>query len=211
MITHILCDNDGVLVDTEYYYFRASAEILSRAGCILTQQKFIQISHVEGKGVWDAFPGFSTEEKQTLREERNLLYNSYLRENDLTVPGAEETMKNLSHHYTMAIVTSALPRDFLTIHKKTRFLPLFEFYLASGDYEASKPAAAPYKTAMEKFSVAPRCCVVVEDTLRGVRSGNSAGATTIAIPNPMANTHDFYEADHCIDDIRMLPGLLETL
>ena len=36
MITHLLFDHDGVLVDTEQWYFEATREALARLGVVMT-------------------------------------------------------------------------------------------------------------------------------------------------------------------------------
>ncbi|MGM0443919.1 MAG: HAD family hydrolase [Fibrobacterota bacterium] len=213
MIKYILFDNDGILVDTEQYYFQASREILAEENCTLTPEAFVDISHTAGKGVWEAFPGrFSPAEIDSLRKKRNRRYNELLQQNHLLFPGVTEVVQKLSRNYTMCIVTSALKQDFDTIHSKTDILPFFEFVLANGDYSASKPDPAPYRTAMERFNAQPAECAVVEDTLRGVRSARAAGALTIALPNPMDRGRSNYKQAHfCISSLSELPPLLEKL
>ena len=64
----ILCDNDGVLVDTEGLYFRATEEVLRTVGVPLTADQFKEISLRRGestfvlaaeRGIMRWFPRFS--------------------------------------------------------------------------------------------------------------------------------------------------------
>ncbi len=53
MITHILFDNDGILVDTEQYYFKSSQEVLANEGLTFTKDLFVEYSLTKGVGVWE--------------------------------------------------------------------------------------------------------------------------------------------------------------
>lgn len=50
MINAISWDNDGVLVETEHLYFEATQHVLSSIGIPLTQEQYIELFLVEGKG-----------------------------------------------------------------------------------------------------------------------------------------------------------------
>lgn len=209
----LLFDNDGILVDTEQYYYRASKEILAEVGLDLTHDIFRDISLIQGKGVWSAFPErlSDPEEVQKLRDKRDLLYRSFLETEPITIPGVEEVINELSKSYRMCIVTSALKGDFLTIHERTGLLSYFEFFLANGEYPRSKPNPDPYLTALEKIGGKPEEAVVIEDSLRGVQAGVNAEITTVAIPTEMTAGSDFSIADHRIKSIKELPDLLKIL
>lgn len=212
MKNYLLFDNDGILVDTEQYYYRASKEILAEVGLDLTHDIFREISLIQGKGVWSAFPELSDEAQvQALRDKRDKLYRSFLEREPITIPGVEEVIRELSSSYRMCIVTSALKGDFLTIHERTGLLPYFEFYLANGEYARSKPNPDPYLTALEKIGGKPEEAVVIEDSLRGIQAGVNAGITTVAIPTEMTAGSDFSIADHRISSITELPALLKHL
>ena len=49
---YLLFDHDGVLVDTERWYFEATREILARVGIELSQKKYLAFMAV-GRSCWD--------------------------------------------------------------------------------------------------------------------------------------------------------------
>ena len=49
---YILWDNDGVLVDTEWWYFKATQRALAELGVVLEEQTYLQ-RMVLGKSSWD--------------------------------------------------------------------------------------------------------------------------------------------------------------
>lgn len=208
----LLFDSDGVLVDTEQYYLRASQEVLADRGLILTEELFREVSLIRGTGVWDAFPGcFSPEEIDQLRDQRNQLFNSYLKTEPFTIEHVEPVLKQLSQKYKMAIITSALREDFLTIHSRSGLLKYFDFYLTNGDYSRSKPFPDPWLKALERFGASPDSAVVIEDSLRGVTAGVAANITTIAIPTSLTRGSDFSSANYILDSIAELPDLLRKI
>lgn len=211
MKSYLLFDNDGVLVNTEQYYFKSSREILATVGCDLTKELFIELSLTRGVGVWEGFSHLEKELVDELREKRDTIYNEMLKTEPIAIDGVEEVLQQLSKRYHMAIVTSALRNDFLTIHERTGFLQYFEFFLSNGDYTHSKPSPEPYQVGLNRFGCSANEAVVIEDTLRGIRAGNAADITTIAIPNEMNHSFDFSEATYRINAISELPALLAKI
>ncbi len=208
----ILFDSDGVLVDTEQYYLRASQDVLSEIGLHLTTDLFREISLIRGTGVWDAFPELTDERQiEELRNRRNRLFNEYLKSEPIIIPHVKEVVEELSRKYRMAIVTSALREDFLTVHARSELLPYFEFYLTNGDYPRSKPFPDPWLTALDRFKGKCSDAVVIEDSQRGITAGVAAGITTIAIPTLLTIGSDFTNANFTLSSILELPNLIESL
>ena len=56
----ILWDNDGVLVDTEFWYFKATQRALAELGVTLKKHTYLQ-RMAQGKSSWDlaSTPGIS--------------------------------------------------------------------------------------------------------------------------------------------------------
>src|SRR5215831_17471646 len=48
----VLFDNDGVLVDTEGLYFRATREVLAAHGVALDEAAYVQLFLREARGAW---------------------------------------------------------------------------------------------------------------------------------------------------------------
>jgi beta-phosphoglucomutase-like phosphatase (HAD superfamily) len=53
MLKALLWDNDGVLVDTEELYFRATREVLLEVDIDLSRNLFIRISLEQGRSAFD--------------------------------------------------------------------------------------------------------------------------------------------------------------
>ena len=107
----LLFDHDGVLVDTERWYFEATREILARVEIELTEQKYLEFMAV-GRSCWDLARqnGASEEEARTLRAERDALYRGFLETNPIEIPWVNEVLGELSRHHRMAIITTSCSR-----------------------------------------------------------------------------------------------------
>ena len=55
--------------------------------------------------------------------------------------------------------------------------------VSSDEVAAGKPAPDVYLVAAARLGVAPARCLVVEDSINGVRAGKAAGMTVVLVPN----------------------------
>jgi HAD superfamily hydrolase (TIGR01509 family) len=59
----------------------------------------------------------------------------------------------------------------------------FDVTVAGDEVTLAKPAPEPYERAAAALGVHPADCVVVEDSVAGVLSGEAAGCRVVAVPN----------------------------
>ncbi len=212
MKTTILFDHDGVLVDTEPYYYRATKECVAPLGVDLTLERYLQ-DMPTGGSAWDqaAAAGASAEAIDRHRAQRNRLYQQYLQNESIEISGVENVLTELSSTYTLAIVTTSKPDDFELIHRHRKITQHMSLVLTNGDYPRSKPHPDPYLTALERLSVSAAEAVVVEDSERGLRSALAAGIDCIIVANHFVASQNFDGAAHHIDSLSELPALLATI
>jgi HAD superfamily hydrolase (TIGR01509 family) len=211
MYKAVLFDNDGVLVDTEKLYFESSRQVLSEVGIVLDRNLFLDISLTQGKSVfrYAVEKGFPKEQESALRDRRNELYCELIAsEQDILVPGIQETLGYLSGRYLLGVVTTSLRIHFDLIHKESGLLSFFKFVLVREDYQKSKPDPEPYLLACERSGCAPSQCLVIEDTMRGLQAAIAAGIDTWVIPNQFSRSQKFPEAKRILNDISDLMNFL---
>jgi HAD superfamily hydrolase (TIGR01509 family) len=198
MYEWIFWDNDGVLVDTEPLYFRATAEVLQAAGFALSRSEFIEISLNRGES---AFAGaealLGPAEGERLRRERDARYAELLAGGVDPAAGVEATLAALQGRVRMAIVTSCKRRHFELIHRRSGLLEYFDFILTREDYRQPKPHPEAYLSALARTGRAPQACLAVEDSQRGVRAAVAAGLRCLALPGELTRHSDFSSA-HCV-------------
>lgn len=212
MKRYILWDHDGVLVDTEPCYFEATRSTLRELGVDLGKEDYLDDMAI-GRSAWERAKrlGVTDERIAAGKRARNALYQRYLSERDIDIPGVGQVLGTLAAHYAMAIVTTAKREDFDLIHRDRNLVRHMAFVLASGDYPRAKPAPDPYLEALSRFGAAPGDAVVVEDSERGLRAAVAAGIDCVIIDNDFVKGQDFRAATHHIRSITALPALLAGL
>ena len=204
MTRAIFWDNDGILVDTEHLYFKATAEILAGAGVVLTEAQYVDLFLVQGRGAWHlaAERGLPETELDRLRDARNALYSRWLSEKPILIDGVRDVLEALNGKYVMGVVTSSRKDHFDAIHRRTGLLRYFDFALTSDDFTHVKPHPEPYMKAIDKTGFDPADCLAIEDSARGLTAARSAGLRCLVVPTPLTRSSDFSGADRILDDIR---------
>lgn len=207
---YILWDHDGVLVDTEPWYYRATKSALAEIGIDVQLDEYLAFM-ARGQSLWDlaAKAGVAELDIHRHKRDRNASYQHHLVSEDIEIPGVVDLLEELAKGYAMAIVTTAKKDDFELIHRSRDIVRHMEFVLMSGDYARSKPAPDPYLAALDKFAITPDRAVVIEDSQRGLCSAVAAGIDCIVVHNDFTATQDFSAATHIIDTIAELPSLLQ--
>ena len=209
MKKYLLFDNDGVLVETEKWYFRANVEILKSMNIVLEEERYLEIM-VKGKSAFILAEeqGFDSAEVEAARDKRNELYQHYIRTEDIEIEGIKEILENLKQQYKMGIVTSSRREDFELIHARRGITEHMDFVLCSGEYKRSKPHPDPYLKGLELFGGEKHEAIVVEDSQRGLSSAFNAGIDCVVVHNDFTVNHDFSNATHRIKTLAELERLL---
>lgn len=209
MKKYILFDNDGVLVDTEQWYFRANVEVLRTMNITLDEKRYMEIM-TKGKSAFllAQEAGFDAVAIEKYRSKRNELYQHYIRNEEIEIKGVSEIIRDLSHNYKMGIVTSARREDFELIHNKRTITKYMQFVLCSKEYERPKPYPDPYLKGLNLFNAKKDETIIVEDSARGLHSAINAEIECVIVHNHFTSTHDFSGATHKIQTLSELKKLL---
>jgi HAD superfamily hydrolase (TIGR01509 family) len=206
---YILFDHDGVLVDTEHWYYKAGERALAEVGVTLDKDQYLR-DMTQGLGTWTQARAAGVDELiiSRQRELRDELYREYLANEVIEIEGVVETLAELSSHVRMAIVTTAKRADFELIHEKRRIRQFMEFALVREDYELAKPHPEPYLAGLSRFGAVREETLVVEDSSRGLRSAVAAGIDCAVVHNDFTQGQDFSQATHRIDALGELVDIV---
>jgi len=209
-IKAVLWDNDGVLVDTEQLYFKATQHVLASAGIGLTEEQYIELFLVQGRGAWHLAEeqGVPGEEIDRLRHQRNVLYGEWLAEAPRLSAGVTEVLDALHGRYSMGVVTSSRRDHFDVIHRSTDLLRYFDFVVTADDVSRTKPDPELYLRAVERSGVAADACVAIEDSERGLASATGAGIKCLVVPSGLTRHQRFAGAHRILGSVA---ELLEVL
>ena len=209
MKKYVLFDHDGVLVDTELWYYRAGERALADVGLTLDQDQYVR-DMSQGLGTWAQARAAGLDETTIDRQRavRNAYYQEYLRTESIEIDGVVDALAELSSAVRMAIVTTARRADFELIHEQRQVTKFMDFVLVREDYNHAKPHPEPYLTGLKRFGASRAEALVVEDSSRGLHAAVAAGIECAIVANDFTRTHDFTQASYRIDSLMELKDLL---
>ncbi|MFC4068847.1 HAD family hydrolase [Actinoplanes subglobosus] len=209
MKKYILFDHDGVLVDTEHWYYKASERALADIGLTLDKDRYLR-DMGRGWGAWEQARAAGADEQTVIarRAVRDAYYQEYLRTEDIEIDGVADVLAELSKYVRMAIVTTAKRADFDIIHERRRIRPFMDFVLVREDYDRAKPHPEPYLTALRRFGATRQEALVVEDSARGLNAAVAAGIDCAVVHNAFTQGHDFSSASHRIATLAELKAII---
>ena len=212
MKKYLLFDNDGVLVETEPYYFKANVKALAEFGLELSFDTYMEIM-ARGGTAWEVAKknGIPQIEIDKKRAQRDVYYREYIQNEHIEIDGVVEVLKELSKSYKMGIVTTSRRVDFDLVHNEREIIKYMDFTLCVEEYSHSKPHPDPYLAGMKKFNATKEECLVIEDSQRGLTSAVNASIECVVVDNEFTRTHDLSKATYKIKSIKELGKLLKNI
>jgi len=206
---YILFDNDGVLVETEKWYFEANVKALAELNVKLEEQVYMEIM-AKGGTAWEVAQkqGISEETINKKRFQRDIYYQEFLKTKNIEIDGVKDILTKLSKKYKMAIITTSRRVDFDLIHKKRGIIDFMDFTLCVEEYKRAKPYPDPYLEGLKKFNAKKEETIIVEDSQRGLTSAFNAGIECVIVKNEFTKTHDFSKASYYINNLKELEKIL---
>jgi len=208
----LLWDHDGVLVDTERWYFAATRQCLRGLGVELDQPTYLRLM-ADGRPSWDLARqrGITEEAIVEARRERDRYYQQHLQYEDIEIDGVLDVLSELRRTYRMAIVSTSRREDFHLIHRDRRISSFFEFIINIEDCARAKPDPDPYQRALARFGALPEEAAAIEDSSRGLKAALAAGLECIVVRSDFTATQDFTGAYRVVNSIREVPAVLAHL
>lgn len=213
--TAILWDNDGVLVDSERFYYQSAIEVMAPYGVEIDEPTYIEHSLVKCASIFDFVRerGIDEEEIDKLRQRRLGRLNELMEGADCFVPGAEAVLAEMHERgLAMGCVTGSQRDHFDLLHADDRLRRYLRFVVSREDYEQVKPDAEPYLRGLRIGGFEAERCIVVEDSPRGMRAAVAAGMRCIVIANPtVRRTADLAPAWRVVESIEAARDAIVTL
>ena len=84
----------------------------------------------------------------------------------------------------LAVVSGSTRESVTASLASLKLLDRFDTMVCAGDYQKSKPDPEAFLLAAAKLGVAPKDCLVFEDTEMGIQAATAAGMASIKVPPP---------------------------
>jgi HAD superfamily hydrolase (TIGR01509 family) len=177
----VICDNDGVLVDSEPLSNRLLADYLTELGYPTTIEDSYRdfmgaAAHTVHDVIAERYDGARLH--PTFDEDFHARVFAAFREQLTAVPGAAELLKQLQESGVRHCVASSAHHEWIrTALAKTELSRFFaeEQLFSAQDVGRGKPAPDLFLHAARTMGVPPERCVVLEDSPLGVAAARAAG------------------------------------
>lgn len=212
----VIFDFDGVIADTEPLHFEGLRRTLAAIGISLTAPDYyanylgfddrgciLEALRVNRRPTTEPIV-------QDLMQKKAAAYLASIQDHLVMFPGVREFVEEAAVVYPLAIASGALRPEIELILEQAGIRKAFRHITSAEDVTNSKPHPEPFLHALAGLNrqhggpaLAPHDCLVIEDSLPGIRAAKAAGMKVLAV----TNTHtvqDLHEA-HAIS-----PSLRES-
>jgi beta-phosphoglucomutase len=183
MLSGVVFDLDGVIVDSHPLHKRAWRAFLASVGKQVSEQDLDFI--FEGRRRRDILIHFLGELSDTEIQGYGNKKDEYFRQaaSELEpVPGTVEFIRTVKKaELRLAVATSASRQRAQWTLQQLNIADYFEVLVTGDDVVQSKPDPTIYRLAAQRLGVSPERLFAIEDSVCGVRSAKSAGLPCIGI------------------------------
>jgi HAD superfamily hydrolase (TIGR01509 family) len=180
-----LFDCDGTIVDSMPLHYLAWKKALGEWNCEFAEELFY---------AWGGRP--TPEIISTLNQMHGLnmpVESVASRKEEFyfeMLPGLKGVPEVLEHieaqhgRIPFAVVSGSARDSVMASLEVLKLLDRFETLVCAGEYKKSKPDPEAFLLAASRLGVAPRNCLVFEDTEMGIQAATAAGMASVKVPPP---------------------------
>ena len=206
VIRAIIFDFNGVLADDETPHVSCFQEALAEAGLTLTTEDYYGAylgmdERTCTRMLLEQRDGICDESKVfRIAERKAELFRAHTAlDQPLLFPGVVDFVQAAKGRYRLAIASGGRRRQIDSALSGTPIASDFDVIVAAEDCPIGKPDPAIYRLTLERLNagrsgadMTPAECLVLEDSLAGIRSARAAGMRVLALATtyPLEKLHE---------------------
>lgn len=200
----IIFDMDGVLIDSEEYYFNRRMEYFKKIGIKPNHTNFKKFIGKSNDAVWELLV-----EDSEIRPKIKAGYEVSIRDDktnykELLIPGIHDFLKLLKNRNIKIALASAGDRNRnIKVLYDCQLYNYFDVVLGSEDVQKNKPNPEMYIKAIEQLNLLSGECLVIEDSFNGIMAAKTANIETWAL-KPRNYTMNQEKADAIFPNIESI-------
>ncbi len=205
VISAIVFDFDGVIIDTEKVCFDAWQTVFSEYNQVLPLEEWVKnigraVKVADPHKMLEKLTGKPINQEQLLLHARKIEMAAANKLEPL--PGVVKTLQAASDMFIPCAVASSSSRRWVESHLKRMSLDhYFKTLVCREDTSTHKPEPEPYLTAVNRLGALPENSIAVEDAPMGILSATTAGLRCVAVGCSLTKHLDLSRATWQIDSL----------
>jgi len=217
-LTAVIFDFDGVIADTEPLHFAGFRQTLAEICITLTESDYY--ANYLGYDDLGCFIAALTAHKHPadpaalaqLMQRKAHAYLESVTDHLVIFPGVREFVREAAAAYPLAIASGALRHEIEVILEQAGLRKEFLHITSAEDVTRGKPDPQPFLHALNGLNrprreplITAESCLVIEDSLPGIRSAKTAGMKVLAVANThtLQDLHEAHAAAQSLSQIRL--------
>lgn len=212
LMSGILFDCDGVLVDSEQWSCGAWIPVLKKHGIDV---ELADIQVFLGRSDASVLAHYARQTGRSLSDdligEKESVYFDLARGALETFPGLIDLLDRLAEQKVpMAVASSGRPHKIRFSLEQVGLLDRFDILCSASEVERGKPAPDLFIHAAQKMSIPPHQCIVIEDSTAGIQAAAAAGMSVLGFCSSLSREQLLAAgAEHVFSHYDELPTLLK--
>lgn len=214
----VIFDFDGVIADTEPLHFEGLRRTLADIGITLTETAYYaDYLGFDDRGcILEALrvnrlPA-TAPLVQDLMRKKAVAYMASIKDHLIIFPGVRAFVEEAAATYPIAIASGALRAEIELILEEAGIRKAFRYITSAEDVTSGKPDPQPFLHALAGLNhqsltaaISPDSCLVIEDSLPGIRAAKAAGMKVLAVANThtVQDLHEAHAVSHSLDETRL--------
>lgn len=201
MISCVIFDMDGVIIDSEPIYFEVEQQLFREVGLELTREEHSK--YVGRSDLWYSVKekyqlDIDPEEISSKEKSRYLDIISTSFDGD-PIEGVSELIKELHEKgIDLVLASSSEMKNIELVLTKFELLDYFDLRISGADLPTSKPHPEIFEKAAKLAETSSQHCLVIEDSANGVQAAKAANMKCVGYRNPNSGDQDLSAADWII-------------
>jgi HAD superfamily hydrolase (TIGR01509 family) len=215
MMRAVVCDLDGLLIDSEHWSWQAHNTVLQRLGLPpLALHEVQALVGLDSDAEWRAL-GRMRAVSIAHAAYRHVQGDEFRRTRDAyhtPMPGVHALLDLLERSGIPVAVASNSRRS--SIEEALAALDIarhFTAVISIEDVTHGKPDPEIYRRAVQALAVPPDAAIALEDSSVGVQAARAAGLFVIAVPNALTAQQDFTQAHRQATSLNEVRHWLSTV
>jgi beta-phosphoglucomutase len=214
MLKAVIFDFDGVITDSEILHLRAFNKVLAQFNVEISRKDYY--SKYLGYTDTDCYKQLIKEgilkiDKSRIPEiveQKDVVFKELAKTEGRTIEGVHEFLKLLDeNHVPMAICSGALLTEIELILDEAKLRHFFQTIVSAEHVKQGKPHPEGFLKTLQRLNkihknqISANQCIVIEDSLWGLKAAKAAGMHTIAVTNSY-EAHELEIAEKIVNNLK---------